>query len=55
MAVENLTDEQLEARLDWLELLIVRTKDTKSLPALNDTMHKLLDEQVRRDLVKGKR
>lgn len=52
MAVENLTDAQLESRLQMMEDLIARTTDTKSLPSLNATVQKLVDEQVRRDLLK---
>jgi hypothetical protein len=47
--VEDLSDEQIEARLGMLEARIARA-DVKDLPYLNDTYQKLLDEQVRRDL-----
>jgi ribosome-binding protein aMBF1 (putative translation factor) len=53
MAAQDLTDEQLAHRLDMMEKLIARA-DTKDLPYHNDTFQKLLDEQVRRDLLKTK-
>ncbi len=49
--IENLSDDQIEARLDLVEKLIARAQ-TKDLPALNATFQKLMDEQVRRDLLK---
>lgn len=50
MAVENLTDAQLDARLQVMERLIAEARDVKSLPAYNSIVQKLIDEQVRRDL-----
>ncbi len=50
MAVSSLSDEQIESRLNVLERLIQTEKDEKNLPALNATLQRLLDEQVRRDL-----
>jgi hypothetical protein len=47
----NLTDAQIESRLDMLESMI-RRADRKDLPYLNATFQRLLDEQVRRDLEK---
>lgn len=49
MAVENLTDEQLESRLNVIEQMIIKA-NAKDLPALNNMFQKLLDEQVRRDV-----
>jgi len=50
--IEELTDEQLEQRLDMAERLVLNNRDPKSQPALNITFQKLLDEQVRRDAEK---
>jgi hypothetical protein len=47
--ITNMTDDQLNARLDFLEAEIARTKDWKSLPALNAIYQKVMDELVRRD------
>ena len=45
----ELTDAQIEARLNMVEALIGRA-GVKDLPSLNHTFRRLLDEQVRRDL-----
>jgi hypothetical protein len=49
MAVENLTDEEIVARLNVLDGMLARA-NYKDLPALNITYQRLIDEQVRRDL-----
>jgi hypothetical protein len=48
--LEDLSNEQIEARMTVLEGMIASCDDPKSLPALNATFQRLLDEQVRRDL-----
>lgn len=48
--IQDLSDEQIEARLAMLEGMIAKANH-KDLPALNDTFQKLLDEQVRRDML----
>lgn len=48
--IQNLTDEQLEARMDLIEAKIHAEKDPKNLPTLNRIFQGLMDEQVRRDL-----
>jgi hypothetical protein len=48
--LRNLTDQQIEARIDVVERWIVESRDAKSLPALNDIFQKLIDEQARRDV-----
>jgi hypothetical protein len=48
MAIERLTDDQIEKRLDALEVMMARA-DAKDLPSLNQTYQMLIDEQVRRD------
>ncbi len=50
--VQDLSDEQIESRLNMLEGMIAKATDPKSLPALNDTFQKLIDEQARRDMLK---
>ncbi len=46
-----LTDQQIDQRLTLVEGLIWTCDDPKRLPALNQTFQKLIDEQVRRDLI----
>ena len=48
MAIDRLTDDQIEKRLDALEVMMARA-DTKDLPSLDQTYQLLIDEQVRRD------
>lgn len=48
--LKNLKDEQIEVRLDLLEKRISECMDVKSLPSLNLTFQKLIEEQVRRDI-----
>jgi hypothetical protein len=50
--LHDLTDEQLEQRLDMVEGLISRCTDHKSLPHHNDMYQQIIDEQVRRDMEK---
>ncbi len=52
--VVNLSTSQIEARLAALERMIADCRDIKSLPSLNATYQKLLDELVRRDLEEGR-
>ncbi len=49
MSIENLSDEQLDSRLDTIQSMIANA-DTKSLPSLNKIFQKLIDEQARRDM-----
>jgi phage-related protein len=49
MAVEDLPDDQLQARMEWIEGLI-HGANVKDLPYLIELFNKLLNEQVRRDL-----
>lgn len=48
--IQNLTDEQIRVRLDFIEHKIAECRDWKSLPALNDMFQKLIEEQARRDV-----
>lgn len=48
--LDCLTDEQLSVRLDVVEKMIAAA-DWKDLPSLNLTFQRLLDEQVRRDML----
>ena len=48
--LNRLTDKQIADRLDMVERMIAEA-DAKDLPSLNVTFQKLLDEQVRRDLL----
>lgn len=48
--LSHFTDEQLEQRVNTVEAWILREKDWKNLPALNDVFQKLIDEQARRDV-----
>jgi len=47
-----LTDVQLEARCNILEIMIHKCKDDKNRPFLNKLFQSLINEQVRRDLTK---
>ena len=49
----KLTDQQIESRLAMIEKMIARA-DPKDLPSLNATFQKLIEEQVRRDLLNQK-
>ena len=46
----NLTDEQLEQRLGWVESLIANETDPKNLPYHNAMYQRILDELARRDV-----
>lgn len=54
-----MTAEQLAIRLSWIENLMAKERDTKSLAMLNATYQKILDRLVELDLAaeneKGKR
>jgi hypothetical protein len=46
------TDEQIETRLDWLERQIAAERNVSTLASLNRCFQLLIDEQVRRDMLK---
>jgi hypothetical protein len=46
--LEKLTDEQIESRLDMVELMIASERDTETLKRLNHMFEKMIDEQIRR-------
>lgn len=47
------TDDQLQATFNLVENLITRERDWRNLPPLNESLEKILAEQVRRDLMKA--
>lgn len=47
----RLSDDEIALRLNVVEQMILKERDVKSLPALNQMFQRLLDEQVRRDLL----
>lgn len=49
MAACDLSDDVIDARMNMLEKMIIHGH-LKDLPYLNAMFHRLLDEQVRRDL-----
>lgn len=48
--LSEMTEKQLELRLSVVERMVAECRDTKSLPHLNLTYQRLMDELVRRDL-----
>lgn len=48
--IHDLTTEQLESRLSWVEGLIQEERDPKNLPYHNAMYQKLIDELARRDV-----
>lgn len=55
MALSNLTESQLEARLSFLERQMSTrgVRDPKSMPHITQTYQLVMDELVRRDLEKA--
>ena len=47
------TDDQLQATFDLVENLITHERDWRNLPPLNESLEKILAEQVRRDLIRA--
>lgn len=48
--LDTFSDEQLDQRVQTVEQMIARETDWKNLPALNQSLQRLIDEQARRDI-----
>jgi hypothetical protein len=55
MSVQDFSDEELDKRTSLAARLAMNCTDPKTQPAFNAAFQKLLDEQVRRDLLKVER
>lgn len=53
--LRKLTDKQLEDKVNWIIRIIQSETDWKSLSYHNQTLEKLMNEQVRRDIVREMR
>ena len=47
---QQMTEAQLNARLDFVEAQIAKTTDWKQLPALNNLFQQIIEELARRDV-----